>query len=450
MSTTGALPFTVNERVLCYHGPLIYEAKVLKTEMWDETNTKLAGVGPHFFVHYKGWKQTWDEWVPVARLLKFNETNVALQKALSSQASQAASSSGAGSKKGAGGSGSGGAGGGTGPGTGRGGRKDGRGTKRGREEDDSNRKPEMKMNVPEVLKVLLVDDWEAITKNNQLVSLPRTPNVIEILQEFKDLRDPDLVLPTIISGLTVYFDRSLGANLLYRFERPQYAEIRKTYVTGPTVKVGQEKDMSSIYGAEHLLRMLVSLPQMVVSSTMDAESIGLVKDYVNELLSTLCGSRCPRRGPGGEIPAVNVKEDNPEKGFTLDLSGKNIIFSGASVYDKYKAKGIKDICVVAVNDAFATKAWKEKLAPQGTGVRFIAGELTSSLGLISDASGLLGSPHSKVCVTHIRGHALTFRCRAQQRYAIVAQDNKVQFIAVETKPADTTMTASEVVLSQIA
>ncbi|KAF8130878.1 hypothetical protein EV363DRAFT_1094362, partial [Boletus edulis] len=23
-STTGTLPFTVNERVLCYHGPLIY------------------------------------------------------------------------------------------------------------------------------------------------------------------------------------------------------------------------------------------------------------------------------------------------------------------------------------------------------------------------------------------------------------------------------------------
>ena len=57
MSTTG-IAFAVNERVLCYHGPLMYEAKILKTEMWDETNTKLAGVGPHFFVHYKGWKQT--------------------------------------------------------------------------------------------------------------------------------------------------------------------------------------------------------------------------------------------------------------------------------------------------------------------------------------------------------------------------------------------------------
>jgi mortality factor 4-like protein 1 len=118
------------------------------------------------------------------------------------------------------------------------------------------------------------------------------------------LREPELVLPTIISGLQVYFDRSLGANLLYRFERPQYAEIRKQYVTGPKVLVGKEKDMSAIYGAEHLLRMLgeilyawryrrqlisyynlVSLPQMVASSTMDAESIGLVRDYVNELMT---------------------------------------------------------------------------------------------------------------------------------------------------------------------
>ncbi|EGN91673.1 hypothetical protein SERLA73DRAFT_192166 [Serpula lacrymans var. lacrymans S7.3] len=152
----------------------------------------------------------------------------------------------------------------------------------------------MKLNVPEILKVLLVDDWEAVTKNNQLVSLPRSPTVLEILQEFKDhvmssdkahnLREPDVVLPTIISGLQVYFDRSLGANLLYRFERPQYAEIRKQYVTGPKVQMGQEKEMSAIYGAEHFLRMMVSLPQMVASSTMDTESVGIVRDYVNELL----------------------------------------------------------------------------------------------------------------------------------------------------------------------
>ena len=70
------------------------------------------------------------------------------------------------------------------------------------------------------------------------------------------LKDPKVLLPTIIAGLQTYFDRALGANLLYRFERPQYAEIRKKYVTGPTVQVGQEKEMSAIYGAEHFLRML--------------------------------------------------------------------------------------------------------------------------------------------------------------------------------------------------
>ncbi|GBE85758.1 hypothetical protein SCP_0802800 [Sparassis crispa] len=93
-----------------------------------------------------------------------------------------------------------------------------------------------------------------------------------------------MLLPTIIAGLQTYFDPTIGANLLYRFERPQYADIRKQYVTGPTVQVGQEKEMSSIYGAEHLLHMSVSLPQMVASSTMDAESVGLVRDHVNELM----------------------------------------------------------------------------------------------------------------------------------------------------------------------
>lgn len=51
-------------------------------------------------------------------------------------------------------------------------RKEGRGTKRGRDEDDSMKKPDMKLNVPEILKVLLVDDWEAVTKNNQVRVMP--------------------------------------------------------------------------------------------------------------------------------------------------------------------------------------------------------------------------------------------------------------------------------------
>jgi mortality factor 4-like protein 1 len=118
-----------------------------------------------------------------------------------------------------------------------------------------------------------------------------------------------VLLPTVISGLQVYFDRSLGANLLYRFERPQYAEIRKRFVTGPNVKVGTEKEMSAVYGAEHLLRMIgetrvddlpstrtlicltVSLPQLVSTSSMDQESVGIVKDYAHELMAYMVKER---------------------------------------------------------------------------------------------------------------------------------------------------------------
>lgn len=70
------------------------------------------------------------------------------------------------------------------------------------------------------------------------------------------LREPELLISHIISGLIVYFDRSLGANLLYRFERPQFADVRKQYKTGQQVIIGQEKEVSAVYGAEHLLRMI--------------------------------------------------------------------------------------------------------------------------------------------------------------------------------------------------
>jgi len=271
---TMAFQFDNNERVLCYHGPMIYEAKVLKRQEFPDPNPTTGDVGPHYFVHYKGWKQSWDEWVPLNRVLKYNEENLNTQKSL--QAAKAKPNTSKSAKN---------------EGTSGNRKKDGttRGTKRSREEDDGSKKPDLKLNVPDVLKLILVDDWEAVTKNNQLTTLPRTPTVQELLQEYKDhilsLNRPPphpAVLPNIIQGLQTYFDRSLGANLLYRFERPQYAAIRKKYITGPDVKPGVEVDMSTIYGAEHFLRMLVSLPNMVASSTMDPESVLILKSYVQE------------------------------------------------------------------------------------------------------------------------------------------------------------------------
>lgn len=47
------------------------------------------------------------------------------------------------------------------------------------------KRPEVKIVIPQVLKLQLVDDWENVTKNNQLVTLPRKPSVRDLLQEYK-------------------------------------------------------------------------------------------------------------------------------------------------------------------------------------------------------------------------------------------------------------------------
>jgi hypothetical protein len=53
--------YNAGENVLCYHGPLIYLAKVLKVQPpaeGDEKNAVTGKEGQHYFVHYKGWKTT--------------------------------------------------------------------------------------------------------------------------------------------------------------------------------------------------------------------------------------------------------------------------------------------------------------------------------------------------------------------------------------------------------
>jgi len=35
-------------------------------------------------------------------------------------------------------------------------------------QDEAVRKPDLRLNVPEALKTMLVDDWEAVTKNHQV------------------------------------------------------------------------------------------------------------------------------------------------------------------------------------------------------------------------------------------------------------------------------------------
>jgi hypothetical protein len=66
--TTPKSKFSEGEKVLCYHGPLLYEAKCVKT--------KKDGGTLMYFVHYLGWNKNWDEWVNETRILKITPENL--------------------------------------------------------------------------------------------------------------------------------------------------------------------------------------------------------------------------------------------------------------------------------------------------------------------------------------------------------------------------------------
>lgn len=106
-------------RCLAFHGPMLYEAKTLKiydpdtktTYVKDATssnvNSEHLTVTPteegipedlpedmtdkiSYFIHYKGWKATWDEWVSQERVLAFTEENLRTKKQLMQLANDAA------------------------------------------------------------------------------------------------------------------------------------------------------------------------------------------------------------------------------------------------------------------------------------------------------------------------------------------------------------------------
>ena len=154
------LDFKPKDTVLCYHGPLIYEAKIIKAEFWE--GRKDQEDGPYYFVHYRGWKakylllMRWDEWVPGSRCLELNAENQEKQQQLLNDL-QATKQQAAPAPK----------------------IQDqppNKEKKRRREsladkEGDFLKKPQVKIAIPDALKSQLVEEWENVTKNKKVLML---------------------------------------------------------------------------------------------------------------------------------------------------------------------------------------------------------------------------------------------------------------------------------------
>ncbi|CAK7894484.1 chromatin modification-related protein Eaf3p [[Candida] anglica] len=239
------MTFKPGSKVLAYHGPLVYEAKVLQsyeagktfTEDVDGHHVPLTDalseelrVDHAYFLHYKGWKPKWDEWVSRSRVMPVTEETLALQKELKSRltkkkavpaaAAAAAATGGAGAggstttttggagdtskkrprgsttndgpgsrAKGTGGSSSGGT-------SGSGATAGGGGTGAGGSTGSSSKRKrssgaDISIHITPKIKYVLVDDWENITKQKMLVNVPAKVSARDILEDYREFAKSD-------------------------------------------------------------------------------------------------------------------------------------------------------------------------------------------------------------------------------------------------------------------
>ncbi|KAK3754955.1 hypothetical protein RRG08_004075 [Elysia crispata] len=356
--------FQEAEKLLCYHGPLLYEAKCMKLDIRDGK--------VHYLIHYNGWNKNWDEWVQESRIVKNNEAGYQKQRELlknhgaltkktktakklekellkqqkntekaakekelkdarkdktsakekqttkekekkekeakqrpgtpqpsaadrkrerevekekaqsekdkeqkdkkedkdkssSAQSSQSSSStqdSATGEPK----------------------RKRAKTDQSVESEETYLSKIEVKIKIPEDLKPVLVDDWDLITRQKMLVTVPCKMTVDEIIDEYIKSKcaknanvNKDAIVETML-GCKDYFNVMLGPQLLYKFERPQYSEVLSEH---------PDKPMSSIYGVIHFLRLFVRLGAMLAYTALDERTVHIILTHIHDFLKYL-------------------------------------------------------------------------------------------------------------------------------------------------------------------
>lgn len=240
--------FPVGEMVLAFHGNLLYEARILSVDR------KPGERATSYLVHFQGWKKSWEETVAHDQVFQHNDANLRLAHRLLNGAKmrqQAIPSV----------------------------RSDKDSPPRSDTMFPTSPLPSF-FQISPALQRQIVDDFEFVTKERRLVPLPRQPSVQQILHKWVNARrqSTDKATREVAEGIQTYFDAALPKILLYRFEVKQYKDIFQT---------GTKRDEtllpSAVYGAEHLLRLMIRLSVLVESTEITKETVDVISDKVNEL-----------------------------------------------------------------------------------------------------------------------------------------------------------------------
>jgi mortality factor 4-like protein 1 len=145
-----------------------------------------------------------------------------------------------------------------------------------------------RIEIPEELKYVLVSDGELVSQK-KLFGLPAKMSVGTILSDYvKHVEKLQLdnigAVSEVILGIKEFFNSTVCLQLLYKQEKPQYAN-----------KVAKENVApSDIYGSPHLLRLMVKIGPLLNQSTIDATSesnVGLIENVIGDFLIYLEANR---------------------------------------------------------------------------------------------------------------------------------------------------------------
>lgn len=144
-------------------------------------------------------------------------------------------------------------------------------------------KTEIKIKIPEELKPWLVDDWDAVNRQHKLLEIPAKKTVKDIIDSYIQMKKSnktkdqgkEAALIDVMYGLVSYFNVMLGSQLLYKSERPQYADIRNEHPDTP---------MANLYGSFHLLRLFVRLGSVLAYTALSEKDINCLMQHVSDFL----------------------------------------------------------------------------------------------------------------------------------------------------------------------
>jgi len=292
------------EKILCFHGPLIYEAKIQRVEVQN-------GISK-YFIHYHGWNKNWDEWVPEARMMKFCDKNVEIQKDLclaietkekakkmrqkqdhvfaipknpslspvSCKEERGRRKAGAKPKK----------------------RDENGGSedfvvKNGKQmslqppdntvesEQQFKTKLEIKIKIPDELKSYIVDDWVQVCQKRRLCVIPAKITADQLISEYTRIKtlnkaekmknNKEKAIIEVTAGIREYFNVMLSSQLLYKHERTQYEQL---------IKSEPGLIPSKTYGVVHLLRLFTKLGEILIYTPLSEKSTNLLLFYINDIL----------------------------------------------------------------------------------------------------------------------------------------------------------------------